>query len=235
MCAGERGRLSCPSVFGVECALVRALHALGPLVLKQVDLDAAKDGSTTRVLKFESGAEESEYDVTFRINGDVGTPKDALTVAATKVRHAALWEDSSGGPWEARHGLTATQYQHTFDTLVKDGYRLTNVSATTFDGRDLYAAIWEKSDGPEWIARYRISSAAYQAEFTQLASQGFRALQVCGCSVNGHDLCAATWHKTGGPAWAGRHRMTSESYQQEFDARVHRGWRLFNVSTYTVC
>jgi hypothetical protein len=35
--------------------------------------------------------------------------------------YAACWEHSSGPAWEARHGLTAADYQSIFNTLVGKG------------------------------------------------------------------------------------------------------------------
>jgi hypothetical protein len=49
-------------------------------------------------------------------------------------RYAALFVKSSGPAWEARHGLSAADYQKTFDDLVKQGYRLTWVSAHEASG-----------------------------------------------------------------------------------------------------
>lgn len=210
---------------------------LGPVIaltVTQADLNAANGGSTTRTLKFESGAEESEYDVTFRIDGNLGTSSDALSVASKKVRYAALWEESGGPAWEARHGLTASKYQQTFDALAKRGYRLTDVSATVFAGRDLYAAMWEKKDGPEWLARHRMTADAYQAEFDLRLKQGYRLVKVCGYGIPGQDYYAAIWEKRGGPEWQARHGMTAAVYQQEFDQLVRQGYRLVHVSGYGI-
>jgi hypothetical protein len=46
--------------------------------------------------------------------------------------------------WEARHGLTPTQYQATFDQLVAEGYRLELVNGYSVGGQDLLAAIWTR-------------------------------------------------------------------------------------------
>src|SRR6266705_1375406 len=42
--------------------------------------------------------------------------------------YAAIWEQRGGVAWEARHGMTADQYQQTFDQLVSQGYRLVQVN-----------------------------------------------------------------------------------------------------------
>ena len=45
-----------------------------------------------------------------------------------QVRYAAIFEQGEAPLWQARHGLTAAQYQQTFDQLVSQGYRLQRVS-----------------------------------------------------------------------------------------------------------
>jgi hypothetical protein len=97
-----------------------------------------------------------------------------------------------------------------------------------------YAALWEKSAGPAWVARHGMSSAGYQQEFDRLVGQGYRLRQVSGYNVGGQDRYAALWEKGPGPAWVARHGMTSAGYQQEFDRLVGQGYRLRQVSGYNV-
>ncbi|MEH1924768.1 MAG: hypothetical protein V7L07_27410 [Nostoc sp.] len=149
-------------------------------------------------------------------------------------RYAAIWVKSGGPAWQARHGLTSAQYQATFDKLVGEGYRLVHVSGYSVNGKDRYAAIWEKSDSPAWEARHGLTSAQYQATFDKLVGEGYRLVDVSGYSVNGQDRYAAIWVKSGGPAWQARHGLTSAQYQATFDKLVGEGYRLVHVSGYGV-
>jgi hypothetical protein len=97
-----------------------------------------------------------------------------------QARYAAIWDKSSGSAWVARHGLTSAQYQSNFDQLVKQGYRLVKVSGYTVNGQARYAAIWDKSNSPAWVARHGLTSAHYQATFDQLVKQGYRLVDVSG-------------------------------------------------------
>jgi Bacterial tandem repeat domain 1 len=38
------------------------------------------------------------------------------------ARFAAIWEQREGPSWQARHGLTATEFQQTSDQLAGEGY-----------------------------------------------------------------------------------------------------------------
>ena len=62
------------------------------------------------------------------------------------ARYAAMWEKTGNTAWQARHGLTAQQYQDEFDRLFYQGYRPVWINGTTINGQDSYAAIWEAKE-----------------------------------------------------------------------------------------
>ncbi len=148
--------------------------------------------------------------------------------------YAAVWDTSSGPAWQARHGLTASQYQAAFNQLASQGYRLRMVSGYAPDGEDLYAALWDQSTGPAWQAHHRMTADQYQATFNQLAQQGYRLRTMSGYEVGGQDLYAALWDKDDSVAWQAHHRMTADQYQATFNQLSSQGYRLTWVSTYAV-
>jgi cytochrome c biogenesis factor len=149
-----------------------------------------------------------------------------------KDYYAAIWDKSASTEWVARHGMTSAQYQAEFDKYVGQGYRLVQVSGYGVNGKDYYAAIWDKSAGTEWVARHGLTSAQYQAAFNKYVGQGYRLVQVSGYRVNGKDYYAAIWDKSPSGAWVARHGLTSAQYQSEFDKYVGQGYRLVQVSGY---
>lgn len=181
-----------------------------------------------------------------------GVVRSPLQANPKLTRYAAIWEKGSGPAWEARHGLTAAQYQQAFDTLTRQGYRLVDVSGYAVGDQDMYAAIWEKPQGrqyasgllterigrphgPEsvpWVARHGMTSDQYQQEFNKFKDQGYRLVHVSGYGVGGRDLYAAIWEKRPGPAWIARHGMTADQYQQQFDTLKSQGYRPVDISGY---
>ena len=153
---------------------------------------------------------------------------------SSESHYAAIWDKSPSPGWIARHGLTSAQYQAEFDKNVAQGYRPVFVSGYQVDGQDHYAAIWDKSPSPGWIARHGLTSAQYQAEFDKNVAQGYRPVLVNGYEVNGQDRYAAIWDKTPSPGWIARHGLTSAQYQAEFDKNVAQGYRPVFVSGYQV-
>ena len=149
-------------------------------------------------------------------------------------RYVAIWEKSPSPGWVARHGMTAGQYQTEFDKFLNQGYRLVHISGYAVGNDARYAAIWNKSSGPAWVARHGLTSSQYQSEFDNLVKQGHRLVHVSGYGIGNQDFYAAIWEKTSGPAWAARHGMTSGDYQGEFNNYYYQGYRLKLINGYTV-
>lgn len=148
--------------------------------------------------------------------------------------YAAIWTHSGGPAFEARHGMTSDEYQGVFNHLISQGYRLTWVSGYAVGGQALYAAIFEKSSGPAWLARHGLSSSAYQSAVDDALSKGFRLQHVCGYSVDDEPYFAAIWEQREGPGWQARHNLSSAQCQATFDAFTRQGMRLVDVSGYAV-
>ncbi|MEF3366432.1 hypothetical protein V3H18_07785 [Methylocystis sp. 9N] len=147
-------------------------------------------------------------------------------------RYAAIFEKSGSQGWAARHNIDAATFQREFDRWTGQGYRLVAVSGYNVNGQDRYAAIWEKRASPPWQARHGLTSGQYQQQFNELASQGYRVVQVNGWRAGNEPHFAAIWEKVDGPAWQARHQMLGDGYQEEFDRLLKEGYRLRDVSGY---
>jgi hypothetical protein len=156
--------------------------------------------------------------------------------AAAGPLFACIFQGGATDPWVARHGLTAAQYQAAFNQFTGEGYLLDWVSGY-FDGtQDLYAAIWRKPpSAPAWQARHGLTSAEYQATFSQLVAEGYKPVVVCGYSDGVQDRYAAIFRQIPGvPAWQARHGLNPAQYQATFDQLVGEGYRLELVNGYSV-
>jgi polyglycine hydrolase-like protein len=149
-------------------------------------------------------------------------------------RFAAIWEQAGGPAFQARHNLTAAQFQQTFDQLVGQGFRLRAISGYAVGGEPRFAAIWEQGGGPAFQARHNLTAAQFQQTFDQLVGQGFRLRAISGYAVSGEPHFAAIWEQDGGPAFQARHNLTAAQYQQTFSQLVGQGFRLKHVDGYTV-
>ena len=149
--------------------------------------------------------------------------------------YAALWVKTATAPaWAARHGLTAGDYQTTFNQLTQQGYHpvLVNGYATAAGPR--FACIFQKGTTGPWVARHGLTSAQYQAAFNQFIGEGYMLDWVSGYFDGTQDLYAAIWRKPPtAPAWQARHGLTSAQYQATFNQLVAEGYKPVLVSGYS--
>ncbi|TQF14826.1 beta-lactamase family protein [Myxococcus llanfairpwllgwyngyllgogerychwyrndrobwllllantysiliogogogochensis] len=108
-------------------------------------------------------------------------------------RYAAVWEQTSGPAARAYHGLTAAQYQSTFNTNASQGYQVAKVSSYNVGGTDRYAAIFHASAGIPIAARHGLTSAGYQQAATDLKNQGYRPVVVAAHNNGSQPEFALVW------------------------------------------
>ncbi len=157
-------------------------------------------------------------------------PAEAVAPAEVKTQEAAV---SAADPWVTRHGLTAAQYQAENNHWTSLGYRLTWVTGYEEGGTERFAAIWELTGGPAWVAYVGLTADQYQSTVTNLWYQSYRLVLVNGYSVGGQDRFVAIFHADWSVGWVARHNLTSAQYQSEFNYWSSQGYRLSHVSGYT--
>ena len=119
-----------------------------------------------------------------------------------KDYYAAIWEKRSGPAYRVHHGMSSQSYNKKVNDYAKQGYRPVLISGYDVNGKDYYAAIWEKRSGPRWSARHRLSNRGYQNEFDNHHFQGFRLVHASAYSRNGKAQFAAIWESRG--IWKGK-------------------------------
>jgi CubicO group peptidase (beta-lactamase class C family) len=158
---------------------------------------------------------------------------DGYEVGGTPL-FAGIWRKSLAGPPVVKLSMDGAQYQVEFDALLKQGFRLQHVAGYTHAGAAVYAAIWNKAGGPEFVARHGLTSAQYQQAFDDFAKQGFRLKEVSGYSPGGVDHYAAIWEKGGdGAPWIAHHGVPLSDYQTQFDVDRYQGWQPLYVQAFT--
>ena len=157
-----------------------------------------------------------------------------VTLTRFATRYAGIWEQGDTAPWQARHGLTADEYQATFDELTQTGFRPVQVSGYTEGNSARFAAIFSQSPSGAWEARHGLTSEEFQARFDVLAREGYRLRDISGYTIDGVQRFTGIWEQADGPAWQARHGQTSEEFQATFDQLTGAGYRLMRVAGYRV-
>jgi hypothetical protein len=109
-------------------------------------------------------------------------------------RFTVLFVKEGKTAWEARHDLTADEYQNAIDQWSAKGYRPSNVSAYETPDGPRFSIVLLKDDHP-WAARHGLSGEDYQKEFDKQAAGGFRPIAVSGYRDGGETRYAAIWYK----------------------------------------
>ncbi|PGH08835.1 hypothetical protein AJ79_05839 [Helicocarpus griseus UAMH5409] len=141
---------------------------------------------------------------------------------------------ANAAAWEARHGLTAEQFQKTFDDLQAKNYSLVDISGYTDNNSPRFAGIFKQHKSkPTFAARGEIKAENWHALFLQLRDEGFRPQVVDGYTVSGGARFATIWDKSSKTAWEERTGMSADGFQTVFDDLVDKkGYRLIYVSGY---
>jgi hypothetical protein len=141
--------------------------------------------------------------------------------------YAALWvKTHPSAEWQARHGLTAAEYQTVFDQLTAAGYHPVFVNGYATCAGARFACKFRLGATDPWVARHGLTAAQYQSAFDDYTTQGYVLTWVSGYFDGGQDLYAAIWRKHASmPAWQTRHGLTSAEYQAFFDSMVAQGYK----------
>lgn len=218
-----------PGEGGAGWVLAHEASALGPgtstVLLASLP---ARQGATTYVPKAQLAISVKAVDA------GAGVVSLALEVERFTSRYSSIWEPLDGVAWQARHGISAADYQQTFTELATQGYRLVDVDVHSGKGSPRFSGVWRKEGGPAWEARHGLNSDQYQHTFDDLTFRGFRPICVSGYAEGGQARYAAVWSKEGGPAWIARHGLDANQYQSLFGTLPSQGFRPWRINAYTV-
>ena len=131
-----------------------------------------------------------------------------------QARYAGIWEQREGPDWQARHGLSRSQYQQTFDQMAADGFAPVQVCGYRVNVDVRFAAIWERRPGLGWVGRHGLTSSEYQKAFDEQLAAGFRLVSVSGYSDTGIARYAAVWHDDEPREWQARHGLDGAAYHR---------------------
>jgi CubicO group peptidase (beta-lactamase class C family) len=153
--------------------------------------------------------------------------------AGGQLFYETTWEKTGGPEWQAKVGMSSADYQTAFNNFQKQGYRLVHVYGYSSNGSATYAAIWEKSSGPDYQARNGISSTEFQNLYNQFLTQGYVLKVVSGFNTGGSDQYAAIWEKITSPVWDARFGSPESTYQGVFDNYFYQGYLPAYLTAFT--
>ena len=85
------------------------------------------------------------YQTRFDLQNSIGC-RPYLVSPTGDGNYASVFRDDQIGPWQAQHGLTADQYQQTFNTLTAEGYFPIQVQGGGAGNNIRLAAVFTKTE-----------------------------------------------------------------------------------------
>lgn len=136
--------------------------------------------------------------------------------------------------WVAKHGMSSKQYQENYTKFSKKGFRLKAIDGYLVNGKIYYAALWQKGNTSDIVAKHGLTGKKYQAEYNKWNKKGYRLVHVDGYSDGRNTRYAAIWKKGSKAGLRSKHGLTSKQYQNEITKNHKDGYRLIHVSGYGV-
>jgi CubicO group peptidase (beta-lactamase class C family) len=130
--------------------------------------------------------------------------------------------------------MSAAAYQTEFNNDVAAGYRLKHVSGYGGAGGEEFAAIFEKTSGPAWVAHHAMTAAQYQQQFNAQLQAGYHLVLVGGYPAGNDVHYVAIWEQGAVVPWQARHGLSASDYQQTFSDLRYQGYRPVVVSGYSL-
>ncbi len=160
-----------------------------------------------------------------------------MYTVGSEVRYAGTWELSSK---LKNHllGLTWSGFESVHTSLSGLGYQLESMSSCNLiaggSSQDLYSGVWVKADPnePPQESRFQLTPSQYQAEFNNLAGQGYRLICLAPCTVDGELRYNGIWRKPFGSFWWSYSNLEEADYAAESENALYQRWRTEYVSVH---
>src|SRR4051812_26251336 len=158
--------------------------------------------------------------VSLDVNGESG-----------KEHVASVWIRDGLTNWEARLGLSVSEYEAVSTNLSRSGYRLLTLDSYAGFPEERYAGIWIADGVTHWVARHRLTEPQYAREFRAFSKAGFRPSWISANGSGSNLLFAGVWVEDDKPASA-RHNISATELRLACQAREEDGFRPITIAGY---
>lgn len=144
-------------------------------------------------------------------------------IVGNQVHYASIFEKRpNNSVWVSFQDLIESNYKIELDKWTKLGYKITDLSSYTNDGKDFYSVIFDKDAGANWVTKHGMTATEYQIEFNAKAQQGYRLTIV---AANNGGKYAGVWEKNINTNWVAIHAADTRRYQQEQTLNYSKNYR----------
>ncbi|NRA63005.1 MAG: hypothetical protein HRU19_00905 [Pseudobacteriovorax sp.] len=141
--------------------------------------------------------------------------------------------DATTGRWKARHNMRDGQFQANLDQFSEQGFQVRNLSGYTVNGSPRFLAVWD-SNRRDQVVRYGLTKLNFELQSERLEDQGYRLQDISGYEQNRSSRFAAIWVRDRNRDTLVFTDRSNDQFQRDFDIYSNRGYRLVNVSGYSI-
>ena len=136
--------------------------------------------------------------------------------------------------WASNRDMTRAQFDERLAVYTDRGYMVVDVEVRPEGSGLRYALIaHENPDDRDWAVHVDLTSAEYNALWSDYRDRGYRPLDVEGYLVDDQTRFAGVWiENVEDLAWSSIRNMTSAEYADYFDARSAEGLRPIDIEAY---
>ncbi|KAL2835296.1 hypothetical protein BDW59DRAFT_156111 [Aspergillus cavernicola] len=181
----------------------------------------------------------SEYQQTFDHYTSLGYVLNSVSgyERASEANYAAIFEQTDRGAWRSNHGMTSAEYVAKNAGFEEQGYHVRQVNGYNVDGEAVYAAIWEvePEEVHKRITYHNLTASEMQERVDCYMKEGYRPSHISGYEIGGSPYFAVIFeYIADDAAWWAWGQLSSSEYQARFDEYLADGYRLRDVSGYSV-
>ncbi|QDV17451.1 Penicillin-binding protein 4* [Gimesia panareensis] len=112
-----------------------------------------------------------------------------------KASHAGIWVKQQENAWEAECNISAERFPKALDNFTSRGYRLEGLCGYSVGGFPFYHALWSKTSGPVWQARFHATVKELKELDQKRRAENLELVYLDGYQVNGQPYFNAIWRK----------------------------------------
>lgn len=147
---------------------------------------------------------------------------------------AAILQDEKDLGWYAHRDLTSSQFADYFAKYSEKKMMMIDMDAYPVHGELRYSMIWQSNpDDRGWYEYRDMTSTEYHNKWADLASRGYRPLDVENYILGTKSLWAGIWvQNVEGWGWVSKRNLTSAEHAQLFADMARRGYRIIDIEVH---
>jgi len=147
-----------------------------------------------------------------------------------KTYYNMIWHKGNAG-WRAYYGQSASALQTSHTKAKSDGYSMTYLESCNTSAGPRYTTVFKKNAGSyRW--KTNLSPQAYQSDFNQSVSNGFRPVNVSVISSRGKRRISVLYRKKSLGSWQAKSFLNNTAYQKAVSDNKAAGRIPFYISVY---